>query len=386
MKKHSIIVVGGGPIGLTAAILLEKNSIDVAIVLDRHRIEKNIEFITPARLFAVAERSRDILNNLKLKNIESNSQKINHIRIVDNNSTAKVDFDPADIDLEDFGYMIDEKVLIKILYSKLLETSVTVYESGNDIDISEDEFFIKLNNLQIKSQLLIAANGKCSKIKEKLGIDTKEYDYKQTAIVIDIRHSSWPHNGVAVEKFTPNGPFAILPKYEENGTTSSLVWVEKGIIKDLKSLSKGVLKDLIMRKLDDYLGDIELISEPLLYNLKLFQSKKRFKGRTVFVGDAAQSIHPIAGQGFNLGLRDVECLIKFICEAKKIGLDYKEILKNYSISRDSDVSSMVLTTTMINALFANGILPVKALRRLGLNLFDKIPYLKRFIMKHAAGI
>lgn len=387
MKKHSIVVVGSGPVALSAALLLENYGLDVGIILDQNKIDTNSNSTGPARLFAIADKSREILNTLNLGGIENNSQTINHIRIVDDNSLAKVDFSPADIGLENFGYMIDEKVLINILHSKLIDSKVKVYQSNGDLILDESEFFttISLDDLQIKTQLVIAADGKHSGLRKQLGVESEIYDYNQTAIVIDIRHSSWPHYGVAVEKFTPNGPFAILPKHEENGTTSSLVWVEKGIIKNLNAFSKEALKDLIMRKLDDYLGDIELISEPLLYNLKLIKSKVRFKGRVVFAGDSAQGIHPIAGQGFNLGLRDVTGLVDLVNEATELGLDYKDLLDKYSKSRDLDVSSMILATTGINALFANDLLLVKGVRRLGLNIFDKIGFLKRITMRKAAG-
>jgi 2-octaprenyl-6-methoxyphenol hydroxylase len=384
--KHSIVIVGSGPIGLSAALLFAHHGIDVGIILNKKKLDS--DGAGPARLFAIAHNSCELLKNIvDLSNI---SQAINHIRIVDNNSYAKVDFAPLDIGLNSFGCMIDESILIKLLYSKLVNSNISIYEGAEDIEISAGEFFsdIKSSKATIQTPLIIAADGKYSSIRQKLAVQTKEYDYNQTAIVIDIRHSNWPHNGVAVEKFTPNGPFAILPKYEENGTTSSLVWIEKGKFTNLQWLTKDELKSLILRKLDGYLGDIELISEPMIYSLKLVQSSTRFHGRVVFIGDAAQGIHPIAGQGFNLGLRDINELIKIISSYREIGLDHgsHELLNTYSKLREVDVAKMITSTTLINSLFANDILPLKIIRRVGLNLFDKIPSFKRIIMKYASGL
>lgn len=384
--KHSVVIAGSGPIGLSAALLLTKSGIDVAIILNRERIDKKSN--GPTRLFALAHSSYEILK--QIINLDGKSQPINGIRVVDNNSLAKVDFSPCDIDLDNFGCMIDELILTDLLYSKVLESSVKIYRLEEDLVISEGEFFITIQSGKniIYTPLAVAADGKYSGIRQKLSVLTQEYDYNQTAIVIDIRHTSWPHGGVAVEKFTPNGPFAILPKYEENGSTSSIVWVEEGKSINLKNLSKNLLKDLIMEKLDDYLGDIELISEPITYNLKLVQSSKRFSGRVVFIGDAAQGIHPIAGQGFNLGLRDVSDLITTISNAIELGLDYGayDLLNRYSKSRDSDVTKMITSTTLINGLFSNDLLLLKIIRRLGLNIFDRIPTLKRIAMRYASGL
>ena len=382
-NKHSVVVFGSGPIAISAALLLSKNGIDVAIIIDENKLKNRKG--GPARLFALAYNSCEILKDFI--DFNSSSQAINHIRVVDNNSRAKVDFLPIDIGLDTFGYMIDEADLIDLLYSSLLKSNVKIYELNGGFDISQGEFFatITFNDQSIYSPLIIAADGKYSTIRQYLSMETEEYDYNQTAIVIDIRHSSWPHQGVAVEKFTPNGPFAILPKYNENCTTSSLVWVEEGKL-DHIPFSEKIMRDLIMVKLDQYLGDIELISEPIIYHLKLIKSLKRFCGRVVFVGDAAQAIHPIAGQGFNLGLRDIIEVVKLICDSADIGIDYGTCLEKYSMSRDTDVSKMILSTSLLNSLFANDIFPLKILRRLGLKIFDKIPLFKKTTMKYACGL
>lgn len=391
MKKYDVIVVGSGPIALTTALLLSKYK--VAIIINKI---PNKQINAPARLFAIAQNSYNVFSDLGLKDsIRENGQQINHIRVVDDNSYSKVDFSPGDVGLDSFGYMIDEGILLNLLYEKLNENSqkIDIYYSSSKIKVEFNEFFnhIKSSDFQeIYAPLVIGADGRGSAMRSLAGIETRELDYNETAIVIDIKHPSWPHNGVAVEKFTPNGAFAILPKHEQNGTTSSLVWVEKGKISkdDLEFFDKKTLKSLIMKKLNSYLGDIELVSDPITYGLKLLQAKKRYANRVVLVGDAAQGIHPVAGQGVNLGIRDVQGIVKMISENLKIGLDVgsEMALDEYSRSRDLDVKKMMGSTTFLVKLFGNDILPLKMLRRAGLRVFDRVELFKRLAMKYASGL
>lgn len=391
MKKYDVVIVGSGPIALTAALLLSKYKI--ALILNKS-IQRQIN--GPARLFAIAQNSYDVFSKLGLKEkISENGQPINHIRVVDDNSCSKVDFAPQDIGLESFGYMIDEFILLELLKERLQENpgKIDVYNSSNDIKIEFREFFNHITSdefQEIYAPLVIGADGRGSLVRKLAGIQTTELDYNETAIVVDIIHPEWPHNGVAVEKFTPSGPFAILPKHDLNGSTSSLVWVEKGKISksDIEFFDKKTLKSLIMKKLNSYLGDIELASEPLTYSLKLLQASKRSGHRVVLVGDAAQGIHPVAGQGVNLGIRDVQGIVKMISENLEIGLDIgsQSLLENYSSTRDLDVKKMTMSTTFLVKLFGNDILPLKLLRRGGLRAFDKIGFVKSLAMKYASGL
>lgn len=384
MKQYDVIIIGSGPIAYCAALILGKNDVNVALMSNQ-----KIHYSSPSRLFAIAHHSCQILQKIGIKMTNNNAQEISHIRVVDNDSRAKVDFNPQDIGLQNFGYMMNESVLLSLLHQQIVMSRVNVLEPIQDMKIQHKKFNAVLNE-EIYAPLIIAADGKHSQMRKIMNVNVQEFDYDQAAIVIDIQHKSWPHHGVAVEKFTPSGPFAILPKHEDNGTHSSIVWVERGKLyqNDMHELNDEVLKSLILKKLDDYLGDIEVASKPMIYGLNLVQSERRYKDRVVFVGDAAQAIHPIAGQGFNLGLRDVESITERIVNARNIGLDVgsEELLKIYSKSRDVDVSKMICSTTVLTKLFSNDIFSLKISRRLGLKFFDKIPMLKRLAMKYACGI
>lgn len=392
MIKYDVIVVGSGPIGLSAALMLAAKGIKTAILLDHKKLQYSTrtDYRLPARLFAVSHGSILALTKICVETeIAQHSQSINHIRVVDDNSYSKVDFSPYDIGLENFGRMIDESDLIRILYSKLRESAVNIYESNSDLNLISKDFSAEVHYSggSLQAHIIIAADGKQSGLRKSMGIDVREKSYNQTAIVVDIEHSDWLHDGIAVEKFTANGPFAILPKHNNNGTISSLVWVERGQINDLTWCDDDLLHDMILRKLDGYLGEIKVVSQPLTYHLKLSQSERRYRNRVVFVGDAAQAIHPIAGQGFNLGLRDVTTLLDLVTDAIDLGLDpgANDFLEKYSQSRDLDVRKMMTSTTLLNSLFSNDILPLKLARRLGLRLFDKLDFLKKAAMHYAAG-
>ncbi len=407
MKKYDVLIVGSGPIAITTSLLLAKNKVRVGLLIDDLKYFKNdVKQHGPARLFAIAQNSYEIFNQIGIsEKIVENSQPINYIRVVDDNSYSKVDFLPQDIDLKNFGYLIDELVLLRFLYNKLNENldKIDVLYSPSDIKIESEEFFThiycdKFTNMSketevldhIYAPLVIGADGKYSTVRKLVGIDIKELDYCETAIVIDIRHTEWPHNGVAVEKFTPNGAFAILPKHELLGTMSSLVWIEKGKISkdDINFFDKSTLKNLILRKLNGYLGAIEIASNPLTYHLKLVQAKQRYKNRVVLIGDSAQAIHPIAGQGLNLGLRDMEGIIKIISFGMEIGLDIgsESLLQDYCRSRVLDVQKMIKGTTFLTKLFSNEILPIKIIRRTGLRGFNNLKWIKKITMKYASGL
>ncbi len=418
MRGYDIIIVGSSFIGITTAIMLAKlerirvaivtNDADVISMLkdNTYNFNRSSASTNASKLLAIANSSYELLKECGVGDaLQKNSQKINHIRVVDDDSYAKVDFAPHDIGVDCFGYMIDERVLKAVLcekFYKLLSenTNFHVFQSDQIASIRANTYNVSLNSTLVnvveneacstlQAQLIVGCDGRNSIVRNLSYIGTNIKDYDQTAIVVDISHQNWPHDGVAVEKFTPAGPFAVLPKHDNDGTQSSLVWIERGNIKsdDLNKLGATAISDLIRKKLAGYLGDIDVISEPSAHQLKLVQAKQRYAKRVVLLGDAAQSIHPVAGQGVNLGLRDVKSFISIVQQHHSIGLDVgaADVLKEYATSRELDVQTMIFATTSLVKLFSNDFLPLKILRRCGLKLFDKLDYLKKHAMLYAVG-
>lgn len=388
MLKYDLIIVGAGYIGLSLAGMLAETGIKIAIITNYE-----LDFANPpkdvGRLFAISLASCDILKLYGLDhNIDNIAQSINYIRVVDYNSSATTDFDPNDLGLDKFGYMVDEYVLLANLYHKLAQYKNICLFSTSYYNIESREHFAELhldNSDILQAELIVAADGKKSQARQNAFIPIYTKKYQQIAVVFDIAHELC-HQGIAVEKFMPNGPFAILPKL--NGFTSSIVWVEKTAAENvLKTMPREQIHELIAQRFDNYLGEIQIISEIKIFPLELTYAKQYFNGRIVIIGDALHSIHPLAGQGFNLGLRDADLLAQLIMKNLNLGIDIgiKSMLVQYQNYRKKDVNLLISATDTLNSIFSNNFIPLRCLRRLGLQTIDKIPPLKKIFMYYAMG-
>jgi len=427
--RYDIAIVGGSTIGMITAIILAKAGLSVALVernaifgkeslkdirdikkQTKHKSQNNDDHDdhSTAKLWALSNNSCRILQqNGVLRDIAKYGQPVNHIRIVDGNSSAKVDFDPEDIQADHFGYMIDERIVNQALYEAITHymernnnlhildrtslEAITVNQSTaalyGDVGMTLTTQSSGQPHDTISASLIIGADGKYSAVREIAGIGHTTHDYHQSALICDIQHE-WEHDGVAVEKFTPDGPFAILPQNDPH--KSSLVWICKTEhTAKIQSSSKQDKALMIAEEMDGYLGKIELISNTLVYPIKLIHSKKYASEafRTMLVGDAAHAIHPLAGQGVNLGFKDVELVTNKIQELWVSGLDigYHDTMMQYHRKRKADAFMMIQSTSFINSIFSNNHYVTKALRRVGLKSIDRLTFLKKFIMLYADG-
>jgi len=233
--------------------------------------------------------------------------------------------------------------------------------------------------------LLVAADGANSVIREQCGIATRGWSYGQSAIVTTVAHER-DHNGRAEEHFLPAGPFAILPL---TGRRSSLVWTET----DAEAARVVALPDEdfhreLERRFGLHLGEISVVGARRAFPLKLFIAREFIAERIALVGDAAHVIHPIAGQGLNMGLRDVAALAEAVVDAARLGLDCgsSQVLERYQRWRRFDTAAMGLATDGLNRLFSNESDMLRAVRDIGLGLVDRMPALKSFFIREAAGI
>ena len=236
-----------------------------------------------------------------------------------------------------------------------------------------------------KASLLVAADGKFSRLREECGIKTLNTSYRQTAIVCTIRHRL-PHEGLALERFLPAGPFAALPMQENR---SALVWTEPDDrAPAMLALDDASFAHEIRARLGDYLGDFEVIGKRFSYPLTLTLATRYTDTRFALIGDAAHAIHPIAGQGVNVGFRDVAVLAELAEDAVRLGLDIGSpmLLEHYQRWRRFDSMTMGAMTDGINRLFSNDITAIRLARDAGLSAVNRMPALKRFFMQHAMGL
>jgi 2-octaprenyl-6-methoxyphenol hydroxylase len=289
-------------------------------------------------------------------------------------------------DGEPFAHMIENAPLNAALAAKaraqgieLRATAVAAFEQeGSRITVS-------LGDGDVSAALLVAADGAKSRVREQAGIATHGWNYGQSAIVTTVAHER-PHEGRAVEHFLPAGPFAILPL---TGNRSSLVWTETDTeAARIMTLPDDDFHRELERRFGLHLGDIGVVGARRAYPLGLFIARSFVAERIALVGDAAHVIHPIAGQGLNMGLRDVAALAEAIVDAARLGLDVggAEVLDRYQCWRRFDTMTMGVATDGLNRLFSNESDVLRLMRDVGLGLVDRMPALKSFFIREAAGV
>ena len=238
---------------------------------------------------------------------------------------------------------------------------------------------------RLKARLLIAADGRESRVRVSAGIGIRRKDYDQMGIVATLQHTL-PHGGRAHERFMPAGPFALLPL---TGRRSSIVWTEdretaRSILAGRNELFLGELR----KRVGHDLGEIEIIAGPQAHDLSMLMAETCVRNRTALIGDAAHVIHPLAGLGYNLALRDIAALVEVVMEKARLGLDIgsEGSLEPFERRRRIDTMMNTVMTDALNRLFSNDIAPVRRVRDLGLRIIDRLPMLKQFLMEEAAGL
>jgi 2-octaprenyl-6-methoxyphenol hydroxylase len=288
---------------------------------------------------------------------------------------------------EPFAHMIENRHLIDALVTRastegidLRATTVAGFEARPDgIDVSLGD------GAKIEASLLVAADGARSKLRERAGIATHGWDYDQSGIVVTVSHER-DHGGRAEEHFLPAGPFAILPL---KGARSSLVWTEnRAEAARIVALNEDEFHAELEQRFGLHLGEIKTLDRPRAFPLGYFVARSFIGERLALVGDAAHVIHPIAGQGLNMGLKDIAALAEVIVDAARLGIDLgqADVLERYQRWRRFDTMAMGLATNALNLLFSNKSTLLRSVRDIGLGLVDRMPPLKGAFIRQAAGL
>ena len=377
----AFIIIGANLTGLCTALALSRLN-QPSILVDRKASIVNSSF-KDGRAIALSYGSKQILEEMGVwHKLEPYAGKIDQIRVTDQLSPLFLHFDNDST----LGYLVESDDIQRVIYEHLVDDpnitilTNTTYEL---IENNHDTVTIKLNDEIFTTELLIAADGKFSNLRKLCGIKHIEHNYNQTAIVCKVAHQQ-PHENIAQEMFLPNGPFAILPLKDPH--QSGIVWTETPeIAKILLDMEKQKFNYFLEQKFTNYLGKVDLISEITSYPLGLLMAKKYYHNRIMLIGDAAHAIHPISGQGFNLGVRDISALMELYPKYNNLGLKMGcyQSLQEYEKLRMGDNISMAIITDSLNKLFSNAIAPIGLIRKLGLHGVNQIPTLKKFFMEYA---
>lgn len=288
---------------------------------------------------------------------------------------------------EPFAHMVENRRLIDALVARaeaegidLRATTVASYDArAEGIDVTLGDGSV------IAASLLVAADGAKSKLRERAGIATHGWEYDQSGIVVTVGHER-DHEGRAEEHFLPAGPFAILPL---SGKRSSLVWTERRAeAARIIALSDDEFHGELERRFGLHLGEVKALDKPRAFPLSYFVARSFIAERLALVGDSAHVIHPIAGQGLNMGLKDVAALAEVVVDAARLGMDLggADVLERYQRWRRFDTMAMGVATNSLNFLFSNQSTLLRTVRDIGLGLVDRAPPLKNLFIRQAAGL
>jgi len=392
MSQRSIVIGGGAFAGLGLALALRQGlGPDIAVVVadpafaNRPSRDPRASAIVAAcrRLFEaigvwdqVAAEAQPILDMV-----------ITDSRLEDATRPAFLTFAGEVEPGEPFAHMVENRRLIDALTARaesegiaLVPLAVSDYAARPDgIDVTLGDGRV------IAASLLVAADGARSKLRARAGIATHGWEYDQSGIVVTVGHER-DHNGRAEEHFLPAGPFAILPL---KGNRSSLVWTEsRAEAARIVDLPAEDFQAELEKRFGLHLGEVKALDRPRAFPLGYFVARSFIAERLALIGDAAHVIHPIAGQGLNMGLKDAAALAEVIVDAARLGIDpgQADVLERYQRWRRFDTMAMGVATNSLNLLFSNRSTLLRAVRDVGLGLVDRLPPLKNAFIRQAAGL
>jgi 2-octaprenyl-6-methoxyphenol hydroxylase len=390
--KIDVLIAGGGFAGLALAVALRKGlgpsfSIMVAdpALGKSHAGDERASAIVAAarRLFEALDIWRHVADDAQpiLDMVVTDSRLGDAVRPVF--LTFAGDVEPG----EPFAHMIENRHLVAALAAEAEREGIALNTSAvRKVAHDGEQIGVEMNDGSVLgARLLVAADGARSTIRTSAGIATHGWNYAQSAIVITVEHER-DHQGRAEEHFLPAGPFAILPL---KGRRSSLVWTETtSDAERIVALPDDAFHAELEQRFKLHLGDIHVVGARRVHPLGFFVARSFIAERLALVGDAAHVIHPIAGQGLNMGLKDVAALAEVIVDAARLGLDpgSPTVLERYQRWRRFDTMAMGLATDGLNRLFSNRSDVLRLTRDIGLGLVDRIPVLKRLFIREAAGL
>ena len=387
--ETEVFVVGGGMVGLTLGCALADVGVAV-VVADRADPASLVDAGFDGRVSAIAYGSRRVLETIGLwPALGPKAEPILEIRVSDGDSPLFLHYDHAEIGDQPLGHMVENRHIRRALFDlvaardplRLLAPSavetVTRGIGGVTARLADGR--------EVRARFVVAADGRDSTLRRSAGINVTAWRYRQTGIVCTVAHQR-PHRGIAHERFLPAGPFAILPM---TGDRSSLVWTERATLAPaMMALDDAAFGAEVARRFGEFAGRLEVVGPRWSYPLSLVHAERYVDMRLALIGDAAHAIHPIAGQGLNLGIRDVAALAEVLVDARRLGLDLGSatVIERYQRWRRFDSVVLAAATDGLNRLFSNDDPALRLTRDLGLAAVNRVAPLKRLFMRHAMGV
>lgn len=396
--SYDIVIIGGGMVGSSFALALTK-AIDSAsiMVIDTHEMNKEERPSFDDRSTALSFGSSQILSSFGLwGELKKEANKIEKIQVSDKGHIGTTQLSSSDYDIDALGYVIENRAFGKVInvalqnassIDHLAPASVTkLIPTANGMTVE-----IERNNYKeaVDASLVVLADGGRSPLCAQLGIGRNAEDYDQHALIANIQFQL-PHNNQAFERFTDTGPLAVLPlSSHENKNRASLVWtILSSQAGEYASLDQSQLISRLQERFGDRLGEISKIGKLSSYPLSLATAKEQIRPGLALLGNAAHTLHPVAGQGFNLALRDANALVESLVLAQEQGASFgnMKVLQHYLDSQIKDQQQAILATDTLVRLFSNSSISKSLIRKCGLLSLEFAPGFKKGFAKRAMGL
>ncbi|MGE5503615.1 MAG: UbiH/UbiF/VisC/COQ6 family ubiquinone biosynthesis hydroxylase [Actinomycetota bacterium] len=383
-----VLVVGAGPVGGLLAAVLTARGVAVAVCEAATR-DHLLRPGGDGRAIAVAYTAKRAFEAAGVWPLmEADAQPILDIRVTDGASPLFLHYDHHEVGDHPLGWIVDGSAIRRAVLDRLAGLGIPMLAPARLAGLARDgagAFATLEDGRTVRAALVVGADGRGSATRRMAGIGVRRLDYGQSGIVCVVAHQR-PHRGIAHEHFLPAGPFAILPM---TGDRSGVVWTEASASATaiVAQSDDDFLAELSWR-FGDFLGSLRLEGSRLAYPLSLQVAERTVDRRLALIGDAAHGMHPIAGQGMNMGIRDAAALAEVVLDARRLGLDVggPAVLERFDRWRRFDNGLMLGMTDGLNRLFSNHIGPLKLVRDLGLAAVDRLPALKTLLMRHAMGL
>jgi 2-octaprenyl-6-methoxyphenol hydroxylase len=387
-----VLIVGSGLVGSTLAVALASVPLSV-VVVEAHASPREQPATFDSRATALANASQRVLDGLGIwTNVAPEAEPITSIHVSERGHFGFSRISAHEEGVPALGYTLENRVLGRALWARLADhENIQVLAPARIGRLTPHEHWVEtvlegVGAERLRARLVIGADGASSGVREQLGIPSTVHDYGQTALIANVTTSE-RHQGRAFERFTPSGPLALLPL---SRSRSGLVWtLAHDDAPDLLATSDADFQGALQDNFGDRLGSIERVGERVAYPLKLVRSKRLSAHRCVLMGNAANSLHPVAGQGFNLALRDVAALADLLSAARDdSGVDPGDqgVLTRYVDWRERDQRAAAWFTHGLVKLFTHPARAVGLARNLGLVAFDILPGAKAQLAKQAMGL
>ena len=391
--RRDLLIIGGGLVGMTLALAAARKGLSCHVVDRADPVELTREDFD-GRASAISTASWNLFRNIGIADaLEPYGCPIESIAVLDQMKPGRLDFTPEPHE-GSLGRMFANRQLRLALFEAAKNEELIAWHAPADVvERERGEFGVSAtldNGTLLEASLMVAAEGRRSPTRDEAGFTLANWDYSHRAMIVGLDHEK-PHDNVAWEIFYPAGPFALLPMLDgpEGQHRSALVWTvaEKDAAGVLALSDRAFLAE-IEKRMGDLLGKITLNSTRSSFPLSFQHTAKIVDHRLALVGDSAHGMHPIAGQGLNLGLRDVGALVEVLVEGQRLGLDLgdTQVLKRYEQWRALDSLMVMSATDGLTRLFGLRGRLASAVRRFGMSGVQRTPMLKRFFMNEARGM